>query len=333
MTDREVFDWHGIWAYVEHENSRVEDASLEILAKGRELAARIHERLTAIVIGKEEKKIASDAVSHGADHVILVNSPVLEQHRTEPYTKVLADLVRERRPNILLVGATRNGRDLAGRLAVRLGTGLTANVVRLDIEKETGLLLGGVPGFGGRILAMCKCPRDRPQMATVRPGIFKADKPDPARKADIEEVSPSIGENEIHTWIVDRKTSEFTDISQIKRLVIAGNGTGGDLSLVKELADLIDGGIGVTRPLADAGIISRDHQIGSTGLVVKPRIVLVLGVSGDAHFVSGIEQAETVVAINSDPEAEIFQYADYCLVDDLFKVVPSLIAQLKSRGG
>lgn len=285
--------------------------------------------MTGLLLGVNLDPLAREIIARGADAVLIVESPFLETYSTEPYTKAVAQFVHQHKPSIFLIGSTYNGRDLAGRLAVRLHTGLIANVVKLEIEEGTGLLLGAVPGFGGSILAICKCESSRPQMATVRPGIFRVLDPDPTRQGKIKRVSLDLSETDVKTKVVERRLGGGVDITKAELMVIAGMGTGGDLALPKKLADLMGATIGVTRPLADKGLISRDYQIGSTGYSVKPKLALVLGASGASHFVSGIDDSKLIVSINTDPNAEVFRHSDYCVVDDLFKVLPPLIQELE----
>lgn len=327
----DISQHQGVWTYLEHRDRKLESVSLEILGKARELADKLRTPLTGILMGYDVRSLADEAVRYGADKVLLADSPLLQHYSTDGYTSVLANLVLERKPSILLIGGTHDGRDLAGRLAIRVQTGLIANVVRLDIEEDTGLLLGAVPGFGGRILAICKCERSRPQIATVRPGVFPLPHAGSSRNGDVEQVPVSLSEGEIRTKVLERFTRELQDISRAEYTVIAGSGTGGDLTLARQLAELLGGALGVTRPLADKGIVSRDYQIGSTGYAVRSKLTFVIGASGASHFTSGIGDAKIVVSINKDPEAQIFRYSDYCIVGDLFHVVPALIEALKKE--
>lgn len=317
----------GVWVYLEHSNTKFEGVSIEILGKGTELARKLHTKVTATLLGHRVSALAEEAVSYGADRVLVADSPDLEFYRTEAFSNVLAALVREGNPEILLMGATHDGRDLAGRLAVRLNTGLTAHAVQVELEKETNLLLCGVPGFGGSIVAVCKCPHSRPQMATIRPGIFPMPAPNPKRKGKIEQVPVNVGQ--ARTRIVERSITESVDIAKAELLIIAGRGAEGRLDEVRKLADLIGAGIGVTRPLADNGLMPRDVQVGSTGVAVAPKVALILGASGAAHFVSGIRDAGLVISVNKDPEAAITSHSDYIVADDVNDLLPALLNELQ----
>jgi electron transfer flavoprotein alpha subunit len=319
--------FNGVWVYLEHSAGELERVSLEILGKAQELARKLNTNVTGIILGDDVRKLADESIQFGADRILLAESPQLSEYTTDAFCSVLAELVRARRPEIFLMGATHNGRDLAGRLAVRLNTGLTAHAVRVEIEEATNLLICGVPGFGGSIVAMCKCPTSRPQMATIRPGILPLPDRDPERKGEVENIQANIGE--VRTKIVERSVKETLDITKADVIVIAGRGAEANFNLVEKLADSIGGVVGVTRPLADKGLISRDHQVGSTGYAVSPKVAIVLGASGAAHFVSGIREAKTVISINKDPEAPINDYSDFIVVDDAGVFLQAVTSKLK----
>lgn len=323
----QIGEFKGVWAYLEHSDDRLEQVSLEILGKAQELAHKLKTSVTGVVLGQDIGKLAEEAIQCGADHILLADSPTLAQYTTDAFSNVLGELVKSRRPEIILFGATHNGRDLAGRLAVRLNTGLTAHAVRVEIEEATNLLLCGVPGFGGSIVAMCKCPKSRPQMATVRPGILPIPQRDLQRKGTTESVTINVGE--VRTKIVERSVKESLDITKAEVVVIAGRGVEAHLDLVKKFADSVGGVIGVTRPLADKGLMPRDRQVGSTGYAVSPKLAVVFGASGAAHFVSGIRDAKTVISVNKDPEAPINSYSDYFVVDDAGTLLQTLVSKFK----
>ncbi len=319
----------GIWVYLEQQGGQLEGVSLELLAKARELADETSAELTGVLLGDGVKALAKDAGAHGVNRVFVAEDPELEQYRTAPYARVVAGLVAKHKPDIFLLGATPDGRDLAGRLAVRLRTGLTADCTNLALEDGTGLLLGEVTGFGGGILATIKCEQHRPQMATVRPGVFAAGAPDESRKASIRRVKVALAPEDSRVEVLERVIEEGVDLTRSKVIVAGGRGTRGDFSLLEELAELLDGDVGATRVAVDEGWIGRDRQIGQTGFATRPALAIVCGISGAMHFTVGVEKAETVIAINSDPEAEIFEHADYGVADDLFKVLKPLVDEIK----
>lgn len=318
----------GTWVYLEHSDGHFEGVSLELLGRGRILADAVGDRLTALILAGDEKSLATEALGYGADQVLVVRDPALSSYTTLPSTRVVAELVEARRPNILLMGATVNGRDLAGRLAVRLRTGLTADCTDLLMDKETGLLSGEVTGFGQGILATIQCPVTRPQMATVRPGVFARPEFDAARTGTIEVLGATIPAEDQQVKVLRHSSRRGTDITQAERIVIGGRGVQGDFALIRKLARSLGADVGATRVAVDQGWIGHDRMVGQTGSVTRPKLALVCGASGAMQFTVGIQESETVVAINSDPEAPIFESADYCIADDVFQVLPRLIEAL-----
>lgn len=319
----------GIWVYLEQQAGKLEGVSLELLGKARELADEAKMPLLGALLGHQVGDLAKEAIACGADEVIVADAPVLTQYRTDPYTRVVAQMVRDHKPDIFLLGATPDGRDLAGRLGVRLRTGLTADCTALWLREGTSLLEAQVTGFGGGITADIECEYHRPQMATVRPGIFQAAEPDPARKGAITPVAVSVPQEDERVQVVERVTSEGVDITKAKVIIAGGRGIRGDWQLLEALATLLGGEIGATRVAVDEGWIGRDRQIGQTGLVTKPDLAICLGISGASHFTVGVEKAGMVVSINTDAEAEIFEHSDYGSVEDIFQVLPPLVEELR----
>ncbi|MHA2168837.1 MAG: electron transfer flavoprotein subunit alpha/FixB family protein [Candidatus Kariarchaeaceae archaeon] len=322
-------DWKGVAVFIEQIDGMAENISWELLGKSRELADTAKQELLAIVLAKNARPIAEEAIARGADKAIYASHELLDHYKWEAYAKVSTEILEKQKPSMLIVGATHNGRDLAGRIAVRMNTGLTADVVRLEVKD--GLLLGAVPGFGGSILAIIKCETARPQMATVRPGIFTAIDPDPKRKGKLIEHNPKIDPEEITTKLLETVKVEGIDISKCERMVAAGRGVGSDLSQINELAELLDAAVGVTRPLCDVGLLPRDHQVGSTGVTVKPKLTINFGISGATHYVSGIQDSDTVISINTDSEAIIFDHSDYIVEGDVNEILPELLEVLKAK--
>ncbi|MCJ7510744.1 MAG: electron transfer flavoprotein subunit alpha/FixB family protein [Dehalococcoidia bacterium] len=323
-----------IWVYLEQNQGRLTGVSLELVGKARELTDGRSIPLVGVLLGDQVSGLAQEAIAAGADEVRVADHPLLRQYTTDGYTKAFTELILAGKPDILLLGATPNGRDLAGRLAVRLRTGLTADCTDLRLEEDTGLLVGEVTGFGGGILAYIKCPDNRPQMATVRPGVFAVPAPDGARQGKVVSVPVNLAKEDIKVQVLEHVDGQGVDITRAQVLVAAGRGCQGDLALINELASLLDGEVGVSRVPVDEGWASRDRMIGQTGYVTRPKLAIVCGISGAFQFSVGIEKAETIVAINTDAEAPIFEQADYCIVDDMFDVLPPLIEAVKrARGG
>lgn len=316
-----------IWVLIERSGNEIEDVSLEILGKSTTLAKTSGYSVVGIIMGTPDENLINDAIRYGADRVILLKHEKLNEYSNDYYVKALFDLVTSEFPAALLIGATYYGRDLAGRLAARLRTGLTANAINLEMD-EGGLLVFGVPAYGGKILAQIVCEKARPQMSTVRPGTFTKVF-DPDRKGKMVEIVPDISSVQDRVKIVERKVTMSKDLTKSERTIIGGNGTGGDLSLVWRLAELTHSDVGVTRPLADKGIAPRELQIGSTGYSLKSKIALVLGVSGSEHFTSGIRDCDTVISIDQDEKSEIFNHSDYCIVGDVGEIVPLVIKKLE----
>ena len=321
----------GIFVFLEQTDGSIEDSSLEVLGKGREIADRLGVRVTGAILGEGIHGLAEECARRGAHLVLEADSPLLKNFTAETYTDVVGAMVKERDPDMLLIGATHNGTALAGMLAVRLGAGLMAHVVDLEIEQETGMLLGSVPGFGGSIVAVCKCKKGRPQMATVRPGVFAPLGPSD-QAGTVEPVTVTLKAEDVRCQVVERTVQHGESVSKAQKVVVAGLGCKDNLSLPKKLADATGSSFGVSRPLADKGMAPKNLVIGSTGSSLNAKLAVVVGVSGAAHFTSGLRNVETVVAVNSDPNAEIFKHADYCVVGDATKIVPRLISELGGAG-
>ena len=315
----------GVWVYLEHEEGRPEGVSLELLGRGRELADTLGVGLTGLLVGYALGDLAQQAIACGADSVLAADHPDLQLYSTAPFTRVLNAMALDGKPDILLLGATPNGRDLAGRLAVRLRTGLTADCTGLEIEPERRLLRGEVVGFGGGIVATILCPDHRPQMATVRPGIFSQPELDPDRHGAVSAFPVTLLPEDLTVRVLERTVRQDVDLTRAPAIVAVGRGARGDLEIAERLARLLGAEIGGTRVAADQGWIARARQIGQTGVVTRPRIAICCGISGAIHFTVGVEKADCVVAINTDPDAPMFEHADYCIVDDMFAVLPHLI--------
>jgi electron transfer flavoprotein alpha subunit len=324
----------GVWLYLEQEGGSLLGVTRELLGQGRELADSLAASLTGLLLGDSVAHLADQAIAEGADEVLVAEHSLLGFYTTDAHAKVVTEAVLEGKPDILLLGATTNGRDLAGRLAVRLRTGLTADCTDLTIEPETRLLLGQVVGFGGGVVATIKCENHRPQMATARPGVFPLPASSSARQGTVRQLDVSLSQEEVRVKVQERETQDESAITGAELLVVGGRGVGSDFSLLKELARLMGAEVGATRVAVDNGWATHEQQIGQTGYITRPKLAIVLGASGALQFTVGIEPAEMVVAINADEEAPIFEAADYYSVDDLFSLLPPLIREMKStRGG
>lgn len=327
-----------VWVQVEQEGGKAHPVSWELLGVGRRLAEKIGTPLWATVLGNNIGHLAEEAISYGADKVLVIDDPVLEHYRTAAYQRGMVQLVRKYTSCIYLVGGTTLGRDLAGAVATELLTGLTADSTVLDVDAATKQLLATRPTFGGNQLATIVTPDPKhcPQMATVRPRIFPMPERDPLRKGDVIQEPLGMAESEVPTRLIDfiaagskkNLNLEYADV-----IVSGGRGLGNreGFQLIEEFAKEIGGVVGASRAVVDAGWISNDHQVGLTGKTVRPKIYFACGISGAIQHLVGMKEADVIVAINSDPAAQIFQYADFQIVGDLYEVVPALLKEVRSR--
>lgn len=317
-----------IWVFLGQVGGQLEGVGLELLAHGRKMADESGWTLAGLLLGHQVGELSEQIVAHGADQVWIADHPLLEDYTIEAYGQVVYEAILEGKPSVLLAGATPNGRDLLGRLAVRLRTGLTADCTDLRLEAERGVLISEVTGFGGGVLALIEAPTARPQMSTVRPGVFPPAEPVDGRQGELIELKVELDPATLHTQVIETVVGAGVDLTQIPVLVIGGRGIEGDFEMLRQLAELVGGDVGATRPPVDDGYIERERQIGQTGVICRPKVAVVAGVSGAFHFVVGILEADTVIAINSDPDAPIFEFADYCIVADAAQVVPAITRAL-----
>ena len=318
-----------IGVFLEQASGVLEGVSLELLSRGRQLADQAGWSLTGLLLGHAVEHLAREAMAHGADEVVLAEHPLLETFTVEAFAHTAFQAIVEGKPSVFLLGATPNGRDLAGRLAVRLRTGLNADCTDLRLIPETGVLVSEVSGFGGGVLALIEMRNHRPQLATVRPGVFRPGQADPGRQGRVIRSPVNLTEAMIHTRVVQRTVGRMADLTKARVLVVGGRGIEGHFDMLRELADLIGGDVGATRPPVDEGHIERERQIGQTGVVCRPKVAIVCGVSGAFHFIVGVQEADVIIAINSDSEAPIFDFSDYCVVGDALHVVRDLIRVLR----
>lgn len=326
-------DYKGVMVFVEQESGKASTVSLELLGKARELAAALEENVEAIVPGKSLSSLPQELIYYGADSVLATDSQELEHYQTESYTTLIVEEVRKRRPEILLFGATDTGRDLAPRVARRLGAGLVADCTELSIDTAKRRLLQTKPGFGGKMMFTFICPRTLPQIATVPPGIFKTPPRDESRKGKIENLTISLPARSFPLRVLRKVKTEKVEakIEEAEVVVAGGRGMEGaeGLSLIKELAKLLGAEIGATKDVCDAGWISEEYMIGQTGKMIKPKLYFGCGISGAVQHTVGLKNANIIVAINKDANAEIFKISDYGLVADLREAIPILIEELQ----
>lgn len=328
-------DARNVWVFIEVVRGKIKGVSLELLGQGRKMADDLGEKLVAIIPGNEIEDFAKMAIHYGADEAIVVDQKELKDYSTDGYTKAMCTLIKKYNPAVLLIGATNNGRDLGPRVSSRMQTGLTADCTELGVDSETRLVKWTRPAFGGNLMATILCPDHRPQIGTVRPGVFKKLEEDTGRKGEIIHETVEFGPDEIRTRIVEVITEAGgadVNLEEAEIIVSGGRGVGGPegFEVLKELADEIGAQIGASRAAVDSGWISSLHQVGQTGKSVGPKIYIACGISGAIQHVAGMSSSDVIIAINKDPDAPIFNIADYGIVGDLFEVIPELTKRIRS---
>ncbi|WP_349671033.1 electron transfer flavoprotein subunit alpha/FixB family protein [Lacrimispora sp.] len=328
--------WKDVWVFVECFKDQPKSVGLELLGQGRKLAEGLKQDLCAVVIGNDTKEAVKAAGEYGADKIYVVEGAEYEDYSADAYGNVFLKLCEKYQPNTILVGATVNGRDLGSKIAVSLRTGLTADCTALSVDEETGNVVWERPAFGGNLYAQILCSETRPQMGTCRPGAFKKTEKNPDNKPVVIREEISTPAQEIRTKVIDFiKACEDNDIRLDEAEIIVSGGRGmksaENFSVLKELADVLCGTVGCSRAAVDAGWMPQSKQVGQTGATVSPKIYFACGISGAVQHVAGMSESGTIIAINKDETAPIFEVADYCIVGDLFEVVPALVKELKAR--
>ena len=333
----DLAEWSGIMIYAEFRHGKVVPVSFELLGIGRQLADQQNVPLTAVLLGSGLGDAARDLVSYGADFVYQVDDPALENFTDEIYGNILEDVARELKPEVILAGATAIGRSFIPLVATSLATGLTADCTNLTIRPEDGVLLQTRPAFGGNIMATIECPHTRPQMATVRSRVMKAAEKDLDRKGEIIDYQPKPERLRSRVKVLRSVLEEQDQVNITEGDTIVAGGRGLDngkgFDLIKQLADAVDGAVGASRAAVDSEWIAYSHQVGQTGKTVNPKLYIACGISGAIQHVVGMQSSETIVAINKDADAPIFDVATYGIVGDLFEVLPKLIEKIEERRG
>ena len=338
-------EYKGVYIYAQQVDNKLSDIAFELVGKAKELAADLNTEVTAVLLGSNVKALATELGEYGADKVIVVDNPALETYRTEPYAQALVSVINEYKPEIMLVGATAIGRDLGPTVSARVKTGLTADCTKLEIgdfpinampgqEQKHNQLLMTRPAFGGNTIATIACPDNRPQMATVRPGVMQKLPKEAGRAAEVIEFNPALEENNRYVEIMDivKAVGNVENIMDAKVLVSGGRGVGSaeNFEMLHDLASCFKGGmVSCARAAVENGWLAQDYQVGQTGKTVRPQIYFAIGISGAIQHVAGMEESDLIIAINKDEDAPIFDVADYGLVGDLKKIVPQLTAALK----
>ena len=344
-----------IWVFAEQRQGKIQNVALELIGEGKRLAKDISDdtQLCAVLIGNNIDHLAQECFEYGADKVYMVQDPLLENYTTDGYTKVMKQLIDEYKPEIVLYGATHIGRDFAPRIAARCNTGLTADCTHLDVkvskyiefakanttldtstldpnDPSTGIKQTR-PAFGGNLMATIVCPKTRPQMSTVRPGVMQKQERVPGATGEVVNVKPDIKASDIRIEIKDivKSMKEMVSLTDAKIICSGGRGLGdaSGFELIQKFADKVGGVVGASRAAVDAGWIDHSHQVGQTGTTVKPEIYFACGISGAIQHLAGMQTSNCIVAINKDPDAPIMEVADYAIVGDLYKVIPEIIAE------
>jgi electron transfer flavoprotein alpha subunit/NAD-dependent dihydropyrimidine dehydrogenase PreA subunit len=338
----DVAPFTGIYVFIEHENQTASKVSLELLGKARELANEFSTQgkkqlVTAILIGYDLGNIAGELIYYGADHVISVKDESFRMYRTDIYTKAVVQITREKKPEILLFGATPQGRDLAPRVSNRLRTGLTADCTALEIDADESILLQTRPAFGGNIMATIVCPDNRPQMATVRPGVMKQYPRDPERTGTSEEMAIDLVEKDFVYRILDiiASTKQHASLEDAKIIVAGGHGVNSPegFKILKTLSVELGAELGASRAAVDAGWIGEEHQIGQTGKTVHPELYIACGISGSIQHLAGMSESKYVISINTDKKASIVAASDVTFIGDMFQIVPMLTDKIRAYKG
>ncbi|MDR2979491.1 MAG: electron transfer flavoprotein subunit alpha/FixB family protein [Bacteroidales bacterium] len=323
-----------IYVFIEQREGIIQNVGLELLNKARELAETLEEKVCAMFLGHNIKSKAQELIAYGADTVLCADEPELAQYNTEPYTQAIVQIINEKNPSIVLIGATTIGRDLGPRISARVETGLTADCTGLAISEERDLMMTR-PAFGGNLMATILCKEHRPQMSTVRPGVMLKGEKEDNRKGNIEEIGVKFDTSKFKVKILEnvKEAKNMIDITEAKILVSGGRGVGSTEGFQKlqELADEIGAEVSSSRAMVDAGIIPHDRQVGQTGKTVRPDVYFAFGISGAIQHLAGMEESDFIIAVNKDKTAPIFQNADLGIVGDVNQIIPLLTEKLRNE--
>jgi electron transfer flavoprotein alpha subunit len=323
-----------IFVFAEQRDGEIQNVTLELLGKAHELADRINAHVYALLLGYNIAKQTSKLIASGADTVLYVDDPLLQQYNTDPYSQAICQVVTDKKPEIFLIGATTIGRDLAPRLSARLHTGLTADCTGLDISEDGDLLMTR-PAFGGNLMATIVCKEHRPQMSTVRPGVMRSLTPNPKRNGVVEQLKVNFDVSKFKVKIIESVKVEKNkiDITQARVLISGGRGMGNKegFALLQELASIVGAEVSASRAVVDSGLTPHDRQVGQTGKTVRPDLYFAFGISGAIQHLAGMEESNLIIAINKDKFAPIFQVADLGIVGDAYKIIPLLNEALEKE--
>lgn len=329
---KDLSEYKGVWVFAEQRQGKIMPVVIELLGEGKKLANEIGTEVCAMLVGNNVEELADELTKYGADKVYLIQDEKLENYTTDGYAKVISEAIDQYKPEIVLMGATHIGRDLAPRIAARVDTGLTADCTKLEIDPEDKKIRQTRPAFGGNIMATIVCPNNRPQMSTVRQGVMEKAKYNQTLQGEIIKVKTEIKDSDIRTKVIEiiKSNKEMVSLADAKIIVSGGMGIGSSegFKLLKKLADKLGGVIASSRACVDKGWIDNAYQIGQTGITVKPTIYIACGISGAIQHVAGMSGSDIIIAINKNENAPIFEIADYGIVGDLYKVIPQLMEAL-----
>lgn len=327
-------EYKGVFVIADRFEGQVRNVTLELIGQARLIADALQEEVSVLLLGENLKDQGQSLIPYGADHVYVFDHPLLARYNTDGYTDVITEFFKDHKPNVILIGATNDGRDLAPRISGRMRSGVVADCTKLSVDTAEHLVEWTRPALGGNILAEIICPEHRPQMGTVRPNVFKKPEPDPQRTGTVTSVEVKLAEKDIRTIFKDMLKINMSgaNIEEAEIIVAGGRGMGtpANFAMLQDLADILGGAVGATRPLVDSGWTDLSHQVGQTGKTIAPKIYFAFGISGAIQHISGITGSDVIIAVNKDPEAPIFNICDYGIVGDAAEVLPDLINAFKA---
>ncbi|WP_330641865.1 electron transfer flavoprotein subunit alpha/FixB family protein [Clostridioides difficile] len=328
-------DYNGVWVIGEQREGKINPVTIELIGEGRKLADQLGKELAVVIAGYEVEKEVKELLHYSVDKVYYINDPLLKDFTTDGYAISIANLIERKKPEVVLVGATSIGRDIAPRIAGKVGTGLTADCTKLEIDSTDNKLLQTRPAFGGNLMATIVCPKNRPQMSTVRPGVMAKAVRNESETGILEVVTPELTEKMIRTRLVEILPQEKKSVNLTDARIIVSGGRGlkraEGFELIKELADKLGAEIGASRAAVDSGWIEHSHQVGQTGTTVRPELYIACGISGAIQHLAGMSDSKYIVAINKDAKAPIFSICDYGIVGDLYEIIPEMIESLNRK--
>ncbi|HBF7700585.1 TPA: electron transfer flavoprotein subunit alpha/FixB family protein [Clostridioides difficile] len=325
-------DYNGVWVIGEQREGKINPVTIELIGEGRKLADQLGKELAVVIAGYEVEKEVKELLHYSVEKVYYINDPLLKDFTTDGYSISIANLIERKKPEVVLVGATSIGRDIAPRIAGKVGTGLTADCTKLEIDSTDNKLLQTRPAFGGNLMATIVCPKNRPQMSTVRPGVMAKAVRNESETGILEVVTPELTEKMIRTRLVEVLPQEKKSVNLTDARIIVSGGRGlkraEGFELIKELADKLGAEVGASRAAVDSGWIEHSHQVGQTGTTVRPELYIACGISGAIQHLAGMSDSKYIVAINKDAKAPIFSICDYGIVGDLYEIIPEMIESL-----